>query len=149
MFCARSRPTNKGNREQKPITKKLAEFLNQFVLLTMTLLIGLHKTAYKIRHIFWTLFLNLKVCVDGNYINQQTVFSCCRTFDYNHFKPIVHIAPISAQESQAVHLVAITQTGKLLLYCKCRKILKGTIVLDGETRDIYLLNTKQWILNFW
>ena len=26
MFCARSRPTNKGNREQKPITKKLAEF---------------------------------------------------------------------------------------------------------------------------
>ena len=35
MFCARSRPTNKGNREQKPITKKLAEFHNQFVLLTM------------------------------------------------------------------------------------------------------------------
>ena len=26
---------NKGNREQKPITKKLAEFHNQFVLLTM------------------------------------------------------------------------------------------------------------------
>ena len=35
MFCARSRPTNKGNREQKTITKKLAEFHNQFVLLTM------------------------------------------------------------------------------------------------------------------
>ena len=35
MFCARSRPTNKGNREQKPITKKLAEFHNQFILLTM------------------------------------------------------------------------------------------------------------------
>ena len=35
MFCARSRPTNKGNREQKPVTKKLAEFHNQFVLLTM------------------------------------------------------------------------------------------------------------------
>ena len=35
MFCARSRPTNKGNKEQKPITKKLAEFHNQFVLLTM------------------------------------------------------------------------------------------------------------------
>ena len=26
---------NKGNREQKPITKKLAEFHNQLVLLTM------------------------------------------------------------------------------------------------------------------
>ena len=26
---------NKGNREQKPMTKKLAEFHNQFVLLTM------------------------------------------------------------------------------------------------------------------
>ena len=35
VFCARSRPTNKGSREQKPITKKLAEFHNQFVLLTM------------------------------------------------------------------------------------------------------------------
>ena len=34
-LCARLRPTNKGNREQKPITKKLAEFHNQFVLLTM------------------------------------------------------------------------------------------------------------------
>ena len=33
--CALSRPTNKGNREQKPITKKLAEFHNQFALLTM------------------------------------------------------------------------------------------------------------------
>ena len=35
MFCAWSRLTNKGNREQKPITKKLAEFHNQFVLSTM------------------------------------------------------------------------------------------------------------------
>ena len=35
MFCARSRPTNEGNREQKSITKKLDEFHNQFVLLTM------------------------------------------------------------------------------------------------------------------
>ena len=35
MFCAQSRPTNKGNRKQKPITKKMVEFHNQFVLLTM------------------------------------------------------------------------------------------------------------------
>ena len=34
-FVHGQRPTNKGNREQKPITKKLAEFHNQFVLLTM------------------------------------------------------------------------------------------------------------------
>ena len=27
MFCARSRPTNKGNGEQKPITKKLQSFI--------------------------------------------------------------------------------------------------------------------------
>ena len=47
MFCARSRPTNKGNREQKPITKKLAEFHNQFVLLTMFTLIEKANTENK------------------------------------------------------------------------------------------------------
>ena len=40
MFCARSRPTNKEKREQKPITKKLAEFLNQFALLYTDKLAG-------------------------------------------------------------------------------------------------------------
>ena len=33
--CAESIQTNKGDGEQEPITKKLAEFHNQFVLLTV------------------------------------------------------------------------------------------------------------------
>lgn len=44
-----------------------------------------------------------------------------RSIDRTRLKPIVHIAPIPTNESQLVHLVAITQSGKkpesLKFYC--------------------------------
>ena len=36
----------------------------------------------------------------------------CRNVDRSQLKPIVHIAPIPTNESQFIHLVAITQSGK-------------------------------------
>ena len=66
MFCARSRPTNEGNREQKSITKKLDEFHNQFVLLAMVQ----HKTKTQEENLCILLYVKILVLNNSHYIRR-------------------------------------------------------------------------------
>lgn len=54
-------------------------------------------------------------CLTQDKITQKAS-SSARTIDHNHFRPVIHIAPISRNESKTVHLVAVTQAGVRLYF---------------------------------